>query len=138
MLEKPILSLLHINPGKIVKTASNYGNSEYPRTTNSCQYKKKLQIALPEGNSEDKKDNSPLTRLLKRVGNSIMEFQIVTPPYDCGPRLWQLWIKRISIFQKREYKGKRRLLISFPLKYTRFGTELEVLLLLRTDVDRAD
>lgn len=48
--------------------------------------------------------------------------------------------KRMSIFQKQKYKGKRRLLISFLLKYTWLGVELAkgVLLLLRTDVCGAD
>lgn len=64
MLEKPIPSLLHIKPGKIVKAASNYRNSKYPRTTNSWQYERELRIALPEGNSEDKNDSSLLIRLL--------------------------------------------------------------------------
>lgn len=69
MLENPISSLLHIKAGKIVKTASNYRNSKYPRTTNSWQYERELGISLPERNSEDKNGSSLLIRLLKRVGN---------------------------------------------------------------------
>lgn len=33
------------------------------------------------------------------------------------------WIKMMSIFQKQEYEGKRRLLVTFSLKYTWFGIE---------------